>query len=288
MQRSPAQQLPAQQPRAIPGPRAAMAAAALLACAMAGVVLLPAPPPAQAQAAAKPRTIKVKEGDTLEVLAGRHGVSVEALQKLNGITDPRTLQIDQVLKLPPVTKPRPAAAKPTPKPAAKPAAPAPAKQPPAKAPAAKAPPAQAAPAKAQHPVQQPAQPAAGPAAKPEATPAAQPAAAAADPAQPGEGRWRYFGNTLVDWGGWKLHPGGLRVTVVQPSADDVGAVRAKATAVAVQCSTLRQTWRVDGAWQEWTVPTPRSVAQQIVLDLCEQVKDPTDSTIPPPTAGPGL
>ncbi|EDY39189.1 conserved hypothetical protein [Cyanobium sp. PCC 7001] len=254
-----------------------------------GVVLegvLHAPALGQAQPAAKARTVTVKEGDTLEVLAGRYGVSVEALQKLNGITDPRALQIDQVLKLPPASKPKAAEAKPATKPAQKPA------QQPAQKPAQ-----QTSPKPSTKPATQPeSKPADQPADTPDPQPAQQPApqpsetpaAATADPAQPSAGRWRYFGNTLVDWGGWKLHPGGLRVTVVQPSPEDVGVVRAKATAVAVQCSTLRQTWRVDGAWQEWSVPEPRSVAQQIVLDLCEQVKQPADSSIPPPAAGPGL
>jgi LysM repeat protein len=230
------------------------------------VLLLPFPLPALAQAAAQ-RTVTVKEGDTLEVIAGRHGVSVEALQKLNGITDPRTLQIDQVLKLPQATKPpaaKPAKAKP---PAAKPAADK-TKDKPAAKPAA--------------------EPTVKPTTKPAATPpAAQEPAPSTPQARPDQGRWRYFGNTLVDWGGWKLHPGGLRVTVVQPAAEDVGVVRAKATAVAVQCSSLRQTWRVDGAWQEWSVPEPRSVAQQIVLDLCDEIKAPDESAIPPPAAAPG-
>ncbi|MBE9173136.1 LysM peptidoglycan-binding domain-containing protein, partial [Cyanobium sp. LEGE 06143] len=47
---------------------------------LATAVLLPGARPALAQAAARPRQVTVKEGDTLEVIAGRHGVSVEALQ----------------------------------------------------------------------------------------------------------------------------------------------------------------------------------------------------------------
>ncbi|MBE9172615.1 hypothetical protein IQ216_05795, partial [Cyanobium sp. LEGE 06143] len=118
---------------------------------------------------------------------------------------------------------------------------------------------------------------------------AEPQAAEATPAEkPQQGRWRYFGNTLVDWGSWKLHPGGLRVTVVQPATEDVGASRARATAVAVQCSSLRQTWRVDGAWQAWAVPEPRSVGQQIVLDLCDEVQASPEGAIPPPAPAPGV
>ena len=251
--------------------------------ALATAVLLPGARPALAQAAAKPRQVTVKEGDTLEVIAGRHGVSVEALQRLNSISDPRTLQIGQVLKLPPAnaakpapaTKPaatKPAAAKPA---AAKPAAAKPAAKPAAKAPASPTP---ATPTPATTPAQT----------KP-AEPSAAGTAPEADPVEkPQQGRWRYFGNTLVDWGSWKLHPGGLRVTVVQPAAEDVGASRARATAVAVQCSSLRQTWRVDGAWLAWAVPEPRSVGQQIVLDLCDEVQAPQEGAIPPPAPAPGV
>lgn len=237
---------------------AALLAAAGPGSALAAAMLLPGAPPALAQAASKSRQVTVKEGDTLEVIAGRHGVSVDALQRLNGISDPRTLQIGQVLKLPSASAPRPKA---KPAAAANPA--------PAKAPAAK--------------------PATPKAATPK--PAAAAPAPASSPAQvqpPEQGRWRYFGNTLVDWGGWKLHPGGLRVTVVQPAAEDVGASRARATAVAVQCSSLRQTWRVDGAWLAWAVPEPRSVGQQIVLDLCDEVQASPDAAIPPPEAAPGV
>lgn len=81
-------------------------------------------------------------------------------------------------------------------------------------------------------------------------------------------RWRYYGNTVVDWGGWKRLPDGVRYTLVQPAANDVGEARAQATAIAVDCASLRHNWRVQDAWEAWSIPTPRSVGQQIVLDLC--------------------
>ncbi|MEA5441312.1 lytic transglycosylase [Cyanobium gracile] len=276
-------------------------------------------PEAFAQSAAPVRSVKVVQGDTLEALAARYGVSVQDLMRLNTITRPEELQIGQSLKLPPskglvqvrtgdtlavlaarhrttvaelqkanpgvkpdqlkvgawlklparppVAKAKPTAtaaanAKPAPKPtatvAAKPTVapkptvavkpPTPAGPPPVKAPAPTAPPS---------PV----------------------------PPQPAEAvRWRFYGNTLVDWGGWKLHPGGVRVSLVQPTQAEVGPIRAQATAVAVHCSSLRQAWLINGAWGPWEVPEGRSVAQQIVLDLCANVSDPTAPAVPPPSA----
>jgi hypothetical protein len=97
-------------------------------------------------------------------------------------------------------------------------------------------------------------------------------------------RWKFFGNTLVDWDGWKLHPGDVRVTLVQPTEADVGPVRSRASAVAVHCNSLRQAWLVDGVWESWGVPEPRSVSQQIVLELCANVTGSTGPSIPPPSA----
>jgi hypothetical protein len=96
--------------------------------------------------------------------------------------------------------------------------------------------------------------------------------------------WLSSSNTLVDWGGWKLHSGGVRVSLVQPTQAEVGPIRAQATAVAVHCSSLRQAWLINGAWGPWVVPEGRSVAQQIVLDLCANVSDPTAPAVPPPAA----
>ncbi|MFZ9621749.1 MAG: LysM peptidoglycan-binding domain-containing protein, partial [Prochlorococcaceae cyanobacterium] len=55
---------------------------------------------AGATAQAQPRSITVVAGDTLEQLALRYGVSLQALIDANGITDPTLLQVGQVLKLP--------------------------------------------------------------------------------------------------------------------------------------------------------------------------------------------
>jgi hypothetical protein len=87
---------------------------------------------------------------------------------------------------------------------------------------------------------------------------------------------------VVDWGSWKRLPDGVRFTLVQAAAKDVGEERAQATAIAVDCSTLRLTWRVKEAWESWTVPAPRSVGQQIVLDLCANTATDDRRPVPPP------
>lgn len=266
-----------------------------------------------AQAAPPVRSVKVVQGDTLEALAARYGVSVQDLMRLNTITRPEELQIGQSLKLPPSkglvqvrtgdtlavlasrhrttvaelqkvnpgvkpdqlkvgawlklpAAPPVAKAKPTATATAKPAA-----KPTATATVAAKPTATA----------KPPAPASPPVVKAPA-PTAPPSPV---PPQPGEAvRWRFYGNTLVDWGGWKLHPGGVRVSLVQPNQAEVGPIRAQATAVAVHCGSLRQAWLINGAWDPWTVPESRSVAQQIVLDLCANVSDPTAPAVPPPSA----
>lgn len=213
--------------------------------------------------------VQVRAGDTLALLAARHGTTVAALQKANPGLKPDQLKVGAWLKLPPASAA--AAAKPTAKPSttAKPA--------PTAKPAAAAKPT-AKPAATASPVQAPTTPPAVTAPAPTAPPSPL-------PTKPGEAvRWRFYGNTLVDWGGWKLHPGGVRVTLVQPTQADVGPVRAQATAVAVHCSSLRQAWLVNGAWEPWSVPLGRSLGQQVVLDLCANVTDPTGPTVAPPSA----
>ena len=99
--------------------------------------------------------------------------------------------------------------------------------------------------------------------------------------QSGLTRWKWFGGTAVDWSGWRLHPGGVRITLVRPTAADVGAIRAGATAVAVHCSSLRQSWRLDGTWQAWSTPAAGSVGQRILLDLCSNTVDGPALPVPP-------
>ena len=100
--------------------------------------------------------------------------------------------------------------------------------------------------------------------------------------QAGLVRWKWFNATAVDWAGWKLHSGGVRITLVKPAAVDVGLRGSSATAVAVQCESLRQTWRIDGSWQPWEAPLPGSVGQRIVLDLCSNTLDgPAVPVLPP-------
>ena len=269
-----------------------------------------------AQAASPVRSVKVVQGDTLEALAARYGVSVQDLMRLNAITRPEELQIGQSLKLPPskglvqvrtgdtlavlAARHRTTVAElqklnPGLKPdqlkvgawLKLPAAPAGAKAAPATTATATAKPAPkptatATPKPTAATTLKPPVPGSPPAVKAPAAPTAPPSPV---PPKPGEAvRWRFYGNTLVDWGGWKLHPGGVRVSLVQPTPAEVGPIRAQATAVAVHCSSLRQAWLINGAWGPWVVPEGRSVAQQIVLDLCANVSDPTAPAVPPPAA----
>ena len=195
------------------------------------------------------RTITVVEGDTLEQLALRYRVDLQALIDLNGIRDPTLLQVGEVLKLPeaPGTTKR-----------------------------------SSAPAEAMAPP------------PPEGSSAEAAAALLLSPAErrdraelewrerSGLARWKWFNNTAVDWSGWKLHPGGVRITLVKPSISDLGLRGSAATAVAVQCTSLRQNWRIDGTWQGWDTPAPGTVGQRIVLDLCSNTLDGPAVPLPPP------
>ena len=189
--------------------------------------------------AAQARVVIVVAGDTLEAIAHTYGVSLEALIQRNGIRDPSRLQIGQTLVLP---EPQVGS--------------------------------------------NPKQPALGRAesiAPPPPPPGRDGSSAAAlllSPAerrdraeidlrdQSGRSRWKWFSATAVDWAGWTLHPGGVRITLVKPAIQDVGLRTSGATAIAVQCESLRQTWRIDGNWSPWTTPAPGSIGQRIVLDLC--------------------
>jgi LysM repeat protein len=202
--------------------------------------------------AAQQRQISVQSGDTLEQLAVRYGVSQEALIQLNGLQDPNQLQVGQRLLLPAAT--------------AAPSRPAPA--------AASALEAPAPPAGSQ-----------APAAALLLSPGERrDRAALALREQAGLVRWKWFNATAVDWAGWTLHSGGVRITLVKAAAADLGLRGAAATAVAVQCESLRQTWRIEGNWQPWEAPLPGSVGQRIVLDLCSNTLDSPAVPVPPPPA----
>jgi murein DD-endopeptidase MepM/ murein hydrolase activator NlpD len=206
---------------------------------------------AGAPALSQPETIQVVEGDTLEQLALRYRVSLQALIELNGISDPTRLQVGQVLKLPgaPNSPKRATSSE---------VAPAP----------------------------------------PDGSSGEAAAALLLSPAerrdraelewreQSGLARWKWFNTTAVDWSGWKLHPGGVRITLVKPSISDLGLRGSAATAVAVQCTSLRQNWRIDGNWQGWNTPAPDSVGQRIVLDLCSNTLDGPAVPVPPPSPAP--
>ena len=202
------------------------------------------------QALAQSRTITVGQGDTLEQLARRHGVDLDTLIALHGISDPTLLQVGQVLKLPGA--------------------------------------AAAASRSSKGPIAPP---------PPDGTRGEAAAALLLSPAerrdraelelreQSGLARWKWFNSTAVDWSGWKLHPGGVRITLVKPSISDLGLRGSAATAVAVQCESLRQNWRIDGTWQGWDTPVPGSVGQRIVLDLCSNTLDGPAVPVPPPPSG---
>ncbi len=201
----------------------------------------------------QPRTITVVEGDTLEQLALRYRVDLQALIDLNGISDPTLLQVGEVLKLP------------------------------------------GAPGASTH-SNAPADAVAPP--PPAGSSAEAAAALLLSPAErrdraelelrelSGKARWRWFNSTAVDWSGWRLHPGGVRITLVKPSISDLGLRGSAATAVAVQCTSLRQNWRIDGRWQGWDTPAPGSVGQRIVLDLCSNTLDGPAVPVPPPSPEP--
>jgi murein DD-endopeptidase MepM/ murein hydrolase activator NlpD len=207
--------------------------------------------------------ITVGAGDTLEQLAQQQGVSVETLMALNGIRDPRSLQIGQRLLVPHRSSP------PT---QAGPAAGRLARQAP----------------ETQGPVEPPV----------DGTGLAASAALLLSPAerrdraelalreQSGQARWKWFNRTAVDWAGWKLTTSGARFTLVKASEADLGVSRGGASAVAVQCETLRQTWRVNGQWLPWGAAAPGSVGQRIVLDLCSNTLN--DPAVPLPPAPPAL
>jgi murein DD-endopeptidase MepM/ murein hydrolase activator NlpD len=201
----------------------------------------------------QPRTITVVEGDTLEQLALRYRLDLQALIDLNGISDPTLLQVGEVLKLP------------------------------------------GAPGASTH-SNAPADAVAPP--PPAGSSAEAAAALLLSPAErrdraelelrelSGKARWKWLNSTAVDWSGWRLHPGGVRITLVKPSISDLGLRGSAATAVAVQCTSLRQNWRIDGRWQGWDTPAPGSVGQRIVLDLCSNTLDGPAVPVPPPSPEP--
>lgn len=283
------------------------------------LALLPSPAPAQPNNShGQPNTIVVAAGDTLEGISLRYGLNLSALIAANPLRDPGRLQVGQVLRLPPpgaVAIIRPGdtlealaarhgrsvrqlqAANPTlvaeqlpvggwlrlttaAVPPHTPPAPTPS---PSSAAAKGAATAAAAAAAPSPPVEQDPQAEAAlllsSAERRDRTELALREAG-------GLVRWKRFGDTQVDWNGWRLHPGGVRVTLVRPAAADLGPRRALATAVAVQCSTLRQTWRLDGAWEPWAPPQPGSVTQRIVLDLCSNTLDGPAVPVPEAPAQP--
>lgn len=282
----------------------------LLACTGAAILLggmLFPWPGAFAQGTPAPRTVTVIRGDTLEGIAQRNGVSAAELKRINGLKDADLLQIGQTLRLPaPARKGQVvvksgdtleaiAKANNTTVAALQKANPGiqPSKLKVGSTLRLPSAPAAVAPVKAVAPVPTgvATPPAAVPPGAPQAPAVAPPAAQLPPPAisqdRQEKSRWRYYGDTVVDWGGWKRLPDGVRFTLVQPAANDVGAARAQATAIAVDCSSLRHNWRVKDAWEAWSIPAPRSVGQQIVLDLCGNAVGDERRQVPaPPSPNP--
>ena len=196
-----------------------------------------------AMPAAQAREVIVVAGDTLEAIAHTYGVSLEALIQANGIQDPSRLQIGQKLLLP-------------------------------KPPLGGSSRAQSA-SRGSEAIALPPPPP-----PPPGSDGSSAAALLLSPAerrdraeidlrdQSGRSRWKWFSATAVDWAGWTLHPGGVRIALAKPAIQDVGLRTSAATAIAVQCESLRQTWRIDGSWSPWITPAPGSIGQRIVLDLC--------------------
>ena len=192
--------------------------------------------------AALAATVTVRAGDTLEAIAQRQGVSLAALLALNPGVQPERLAVGSVLKLP--SGGSGSAAKLNGSPPVAPAA--------------------------------AILPSPDGATKEASAALLMSAAERRDRAQQllvDPAGWRWYGGTAVDWKGWRLHPGGVRITLVKPSSKEVGTIRALATAVAVQCDTLRQTWRIDGQWEAWKTPGGGTVPARIVLDLCSNTTD---------------
>ncbi|MFN9623009.1 MAG: LysM peptidoglycan-binding domain-containing protein [Cyanobacteriota bacterium] len=233
-----------------------------------------------APAPRKGGTVTIKSGDTLDIIAKANKTSVEALLKANPGIQPEKLKVGGTLKLPAGASAAPAKAAPVAATPAKP--PAGGTAPPAKPPASATAPAPAKPpANPGAPTATPPPEARVPDAPP-LTPPGSPLSSGDRPEANPRGRWRYYGDTVVDWGSWKRLQDGVRFTLVQAAATDVGEGRSQATAIAVDCSTLRHTWRVKEAWEAWTVPAPRSVGQQIVLDLCGNTAVEERRPVPPP------
>jgi LysM repeat protein len=218
--------------------------------------------PAAPAALRKGGLVTIQSGDTLEIIAKAHNTTVAALMKANPTIKPESLKVGGTLRLPAasgaVAPGKPAAAKPAPAPLTR-AKPSPAA-------ATTIPPSEVR----------------TPDARPLSPPPGQPAGVLTRPEPTPQGRWRYYGDTVVDWGSWKRLQDGVQYTLVQAAASDVGEGRAQATAIAVDCSTLRLNWRVKEAWETWAVPAPRSVGQRIVLDLCGNAGMEDRRPVPPP------
>jgi LysM repeat protein len=93
---------PSATPSAVPSgsPATAVPSGSPAATTTPGPVSSASPEPSATPKASTARTYKVQSGDTLGGIAVRFGVTVKAIAKANGITDPRLIRVGQVLVIP--------------------------------------------------------------------------------------------------------------------------------------------------------------------------------------------
>ncbi|WCK53833.1 LysM domain-containing protein [Aneurinibacillus sp. Ricciae_BoGa-3] len=63
-------------------------------------VIKPKTPTAVKKAITKPKTVQIKQGETLSLLAKRYHTTWQTLAKLNGIVNPRKIPTGKIIKLP--------------------------------------------------------------------------------------------------------------------------------------------------------------------------------------------
>jgi LysM repeat protein len=196
----------------------------------------------------------VRTGESLSTIADGYGVPLSRLVAINGISDPDMVQAGTRLKLKgspaaattAAPQPRPAASRPTPKPAAvTPVTPATAAV---------------------------AQPAATPAATPANTTVTTPATTVASAPRPagtalattpssGKPDWRTYGPLQVDWANWQPMGGSM----VAPTLNGQG----QSLYLAINCTARKiNATSQAGQWKTWDDPQA-DFEQQLVNDLCK-------------------
>ena len=88
--------------------------------------------------------------------------------------------------------------------------------------------------------------------------------------------WEWFkdqtGMYGIKWDGWKDGRYGNRYAAVNDLSPAIGG---KLLAVGVNCQAFKIAWNQDDgqskAWTAWEYPISRSVSEQIMLKLCEEI-----------------